>query len=96
MSSRELWTFSTYQTRLGFSSSSSCAGAGGSSDSDSGSGAAAGFAHTYWWVMGVSLIALIPTLLLARIERRTRAGQPAPAATREAARVHPEALPEAA
>jgi len=33
---------------------------------------AAGFAHTYWWVMAVTLIALIPTLLLARIERRTR------------------------
>ena len=32
--------------------------------------AAAGFGHTYWWVMGVTLLALIPTLLLARIERR--------------------------
>ena len=49
--------------------------------------AAAGFAHTYWWVMGVSLVALLPTLLLSRIERRTRApraarrpaSQPAPA-----------------
>lgn len=35
--------------------------------------AAAGFGHTYWWVMGVTLLALIPTLLLARIERRTKA-----------------------
>ena len=34
--------------------------------------AAAGFGHTYWWVMGVTLLALIPTLLLARIERRTK------------------------
>jgi EmrB/QacA subfamily drug resistance transporter len=35
--------------------------------------AAAGFGQTYWWVMGVTLLALIPTLLLARIERRTNA-----------------------
>jgi EmrB/QacA subfamily drug resistance transporter len=34
--------------------------------------AAAGFAHTYWWVMAVTLIALLPTLLLARIERRAK------------------------
>jgi EmrB/QacA subfamily drug resistance transporter len=34
---------------------------------------AAGFGHTYWWVMGVTLIALVPTLLLARIEGRARA-----------------------
>ncbi|MGI8903451.1 MAG: DHA2 family efflux MFS transporter permease subunit [Solirubrobacteraceae bacterium] len=34
---------------------------------------AAGFAHTYWWVMAVTLLALLPTLLLARIERRRRA-----------------------
>lgn len=33
--------------------------------------AGTGFANTYWWVMGVSLVALIPTLMLARIERRT-------------------------
>jgi EmrB/QacA subfamily drug resistance transporter len=32
---------------------------------------ASGFGHTYWWVMGVTLVALAPTLLLARIERRT-------------------------
>jgi EmrB/QacA subfamily drug resistance transporter len=40
--------------------------------------AAAGFAHTYWWVMGVTLIALVPTVLLARIERRAKAEQPVP------------------
>jgi EmrB/QacA subfamily drug resistance transporter len=34
---------------------------------------AAGFAHTYWWVMGLTLLALLPTLLLVRIERRARA-----------------------
>jgi hypothetical protein len=39
--------------------------------------AAAGFAHTYWWVMGVTLIALVPTVLLARIERRAKADHPA-------------------
>jgi EmrB/QacA subfamily drug resistance transporter len=32
-------------------------------------GAATGFGHTYWWVMGATLIALVPTALLARIER---------------------------
>jgi EmrB/QacA subfamily drug resistance transporter len=36
---------------------------------------AAGFGHAYWWVMGITLIALLPTLLLARIERR-RTEQP--------------------
>jgi EmrB/QacA subfamily drug resistance transporter len=30
------------------------------------------FGQTYWWVMGVTLVALLPTLQLARIERRTR------------------------
>jgi EmrB/QacA subfamily drug resistance transporter len=35
--------------------------------------AAAGFGHTYWWVMGVTLVALVPTLLLVGIERRARA-----------------------
>jgi EmrB/QacA subfamily drug resistance transporter len=34
--------------------------------------AAAGFGHTYWWVMGATLIGLLPTLLLARIEQRTK------------------------
>jgi len=37
--------------------------------------AAAGFGHTYWWVMGITLLALLPTLLLARIERQ-RGTQP--------------------
>ena len=31
---------------------------------------ASAFGHTYWWVMGATLIALVPTALLARIERR--------------------------
>jgi EmrB/QacA subfamily drug resistance transporter len=35
--------------------------------------AASGFSQTYWWVMGVTLIALVPTLVLARIERQARA-----------------------
>jgi EmrB/QacA subfamily drug resistance transporter len=34
--------------------------------------AAAGFGHTYWWVMAVTLIALLPTLLLAGIERQAK------------------------
>ncbi|MBE2315123.1 DHA2 family efflux MFS transporter permease subunit [Solirubrobacter sp. CPCC 204708] len=33
---------------------------------------AASFAHTYWWVVGVSIVALLPTVLLAIVERRTR------------------------
>lgn len=33
---------------------------------------ASGFAHTYWWVMGVTVVALAPTFLLTRIERRAR------------------------
>jgi EmrB/QacA subfamily drug resistance transporter len=33
---------------------------------------ASGFAHTYLWVMGVTLVGLLPTFLLMRIERRTR------------------------
>jgi EmrB/QacA subfamily drug resistance transporter len=35
-------------------------------------GLASGFASTYWWVLGVTVIALAPTLLLARIERHAR------------------------
>jgi EmrB/QacA subfamily drug resistance transporter len=34
---------------------------------------AASFAHTYWWVVGVSVVALLPTILLAVIERRRAA-----------------------
>jgi Na+/melibiose symporter-like transporter len=33
---------------------------------------AGAFGQTYWWVMGVTLVALVPTALLAMIERRTR------------------------
>jgi EmrB/QacA subfamily drug resistance transporter len=42
----------------------------------------AAFGHTYWWVMGVTLVALLSTLRLARIERRVRrteSVQPRPA-----------------
>ena len=38
----------------------------------SASAVATGFGHTYWWVMGATLIALVPTLVLARIERRAK------------------------
>ena len=34
---------------------------------------AAAFAHTYWWVLAVTLVALIPTAALWTIERRARA-----------------------
>jgi EmrB/QacA subfamily drug resistance transporter len=36
-------------------------------------GIAASFATTYWWVLGISLVALAPTVLLAVVERRTQA-----------------------
>jgi EmrB/QacA subfamily drug resistance transporter len=36
---------------------------------------AAGFGQTYWWVMGATLVALAPTLLLTRIERQARRQQ---------------------
>ena len=39
---------------------------------------AAGFGHTYWWVMGVTLASLVPALALARIERQARQRQRAP------------------
>jgi hypothetical protein len=42
-------------------------------------GIAASFAHTYWWVLGISLVALLPTVLLTVVERRTRAAAPVPA-----------------
>ena len=38
---------------------------------------ATGFGHTYLWVMGVTLVGLMPTLLLARIERRAKSAQTA-------------------
>jgi EmrB/QacA subfamily drug resistance transporter len=47
--------------------------------------AAAGFGHTYWWVMGVTLLALIPAVMLALIERRAKlaTGVPLPVPTEE-------------
>src|SRR6201995_1477754 len=36
---------------------------------------AAAFGNTYWWVMGATLIGLLPTLLLARIERQAKAAR---------------------
>ena len=35
------------------------------------------FGQTYWWVLGVTLVGLAPTVLLMRIERRARRQQPA-------------------
>jgi hypothetical protein len=32
---------------------------------------AASFADTYWWVMGMGLAAIVPCVVLWRIERRT-------------------------
>jgi predicted MFS family arabinose efflux permease len=36
---------------------------------------ASGFGQTYWWVVAVTLLALVPTVVLMRIERRTRQRQ---------------------
>ncbi|MEJ1229494.1 MAG: hypothetical protein WDM88_00875 [Galbitalea sp.] len=35
-------------------------------------GQASGFATTFWWVLGITIIATIPTIALAYIERRAR------------------------
>ncbi len=40
--------------------------------------AAAGFAHTYWWSLGLVLAALIPATVLALEQRKVRARQAAP------------------
>ena len=34
------------------------------------------FGNTYWWVMAVALVALIPTLVLTRVERRAKTAAP--------------------
>jgi MFS family permease len=43
---------------------------------------AGAFGTTFVWVMGITAAALLPTLFLARIERRARPGEVAPAASR--------------
>jgi EmrB/QacA subfamily drug resistance transporter len=62
--------------------------------------AASGFGHTYWWVMAVTLLALVPTVLLARIERRARGQErrpvPIPAKAIPAETIPAETIPEAA
>jgi EmrB/QacA subfamily drug resistance transporter len=44
------------------------------------------FGSTYWWVMGVAVAALVPVVILARVERRART-QPAPEQAAPAAAV---------
>jgi NADH:ubiquinone oxidoreductase subunit 6 (subunit J) len=34
------------------------------------------FAHTYWWVFAVTAVALLPALVLARVEGRRRTAAP--------------------
>ena len=46
------------------------------------SGMANAYGTTFIWVMGITAAALLPTLLLARIERRARHGEVAPAASK--------------
>ncbi len=53
-------------------------------------GAAGAFSDTYWWVMGVTLVALVPTTLLMRIERRAKREQADPASEPPRLEVRPE------
>jgi MFS family permease len=36
-------------------------------------GIASAFADTYWWVMGITVVALLPTIVLTVVERRAKA-----------------------
>jgi MFS family permease len=40
-----------------------------------------GFGHAYWWAMGITAVAVIPALVLARVQRSGPAGAPAPVPT---------------
>ncbi|MEA2465964.1 MAG: hypothetical protein QOJ57_90 [Thermoleophilaceae bacterium] len=40
---------------------------------------AAAFGQTYWWVLGVTVVALVPTIVLATVERRARVPRGRPA-----------------
>ncbi|MGI8623000.1 MAG: DHA2 family efflux MFS transporter permease subunit [Solirubrobacteraceae bacterium] len=63
---------------VGLSGHLAAAGARPSADA-----AASAFGSTYWWVLGVTFVALAPTLLLAAVERRTRTAEGREAATAE-------------
>jgi EmrB/QacA subfamily drug resistance transporter len=41
-------------------------------------GVATAFSHTYYWVLGISLIALLPTIVLTVVERRARVASRTP------------------
>jgi hypothetical protein len=45
------------------------------------------FGSTYWWVLGVAVVALVPTIILTMVERgaRTRRAQALPDVAVEAA-----------
>jgi EmrB/QacA subfamily drug resistance transporter len=72
---------------------SAAAGAGGRPSADAMAGA---FGTTYWWVMGVTMLALAPTVLLAIVERRARAAGTASELPPEAQLEADAALVEAA
>ena len=42
---------------------------------------ATGFAHTYWWAMAITALALVPAVVLARVQRSRSARAPAPIPT---------------
>jgi EmrB/QacA subfamily drug resistance transporter len=52
-------------------------------------GVAGAFAGTYWWVMAITVVALLPTIVLTVVERRAKT-------SRSAATVRGDALPEPA
>ncbi|MBX5443227.1 MAG: DHA2 family efflux MFS transporter permease subunit [Solirubrobacteraceae bacterium] len=54
--------------------------------------AAAAFDHTYWWAVGVSALAVIPALYLARVEQRARAARRPPRLVEEAQAEEPPAV----
>jgi len=46
---------------------------------------AGAFGHTYWWVMGITLVALVPAFILWTIKRQSRRAPAEPAAPGELA-----------
>ena len=46
---------------------------------------ASGFAHTYWWAMAITALALVPALVLARAQRSEAGQRAGPGADRRLA-----------
>jgi EmrB/QacA subfamily drug resistance transporter len=52
--------------------------------SSSTGGVAAAFAHTFWWAVGLSVLAIVPAVILAVIQRRDRRAERSPGGGEEA------------